>query len=217
MIGVLALQGAFEAHARSLAALGHEVTFVRSARALEACDGLVLPGGESTVHLKLLERERLVAPLAWYVASGRPVLATCAGLILAALTVERLNPAVYTCAELNNEEYSPHLKMANVNDYVVTGEHNAFLLAQAALNCGMTAVFSELLTHRYGNSFYRCDVPPAWVGRTFFDLLVHVKQKHEAILIGVRAPGQPMRVNPPSHTFAAGDQVVLIALKNVEL
>jgi len=87
MIGVLALQGAFEAHARSLAALGHEVTFVRSARALEACDGLVLPGGESTVHLKLLERERLVAPLAWYVASGRPVLATCAGLILAASRV----------------------------------------------------------------------------------------------------------------------------------
>lgn len=137
--------------------------------------------------------------------------------ILAALTIERLNPAVYTCAELNNGEYSPHLRMANVNDFVVTGEHNAFLLAQAAMNCGMTSVFSELLTHKYGNSFFRCDVPEAWVGRTFLELLVHLKQKHDAILIGVRSAGQAMRVNPHEHTFKAGDQVVLIALKSVAL
>jgi 5'-phosphate synthase pdxT subunit len=86
-IGVLALQGGFEAHARTLAALGHEVALVRSARALSACGGLILPGGESTVHLKLLDREGLCAPLAAFVASGRPVLATCAGLILAAARV----------------------------------------------------------------------------------------------------------------------------------
>ena len=55
-IGVLALQGGFEAHARALAALGHEVVLVRSASALAACAGLVLPGGESTVVLRLLAR-----------------------------------------------------------------------------------------------------------------------------------------------------------------
>jgi voltage-gated potassium channel len=137
--------------------------------------------------------------------------------ILAALTIERMNPQVYTCAELNNEEYSPHLRMANVNDFVVTGEHNAFLLAQAAMNCGLTSVFAELLNHRYGNSFYRRDVPAAWVGRTFFDLLVFVKEEHNAILIAVRSPGQAMKVNPPAHTFAAGDQIVFIAAKNIEL
>lgn len=86
-IGVLALQGAFEAHGRSLEAIGHEVIFVRTAEQLQVCNGLVLPGGESTVHLKLLERGGLVAPLAWFVASGKPVLATCAGLILAASRV----------------------------------------------------------------------------------------------------------------------------------
>lgn len=86
-IGVLALQGAFEAHRRPLEAIGHEVIFVRTAEELQACNGLVLPGGESTVHLKLLERGGLVAPLAWFVASGKPVLATCAGLILAASRV----------------------------------------------------------------------------------------------------------------------------------
>lgn len=137
--------------------------------------------------------------------------------ILAALTVERLNPRVYTCAELNNEEYSPHLRMANVNDFIVTGEHNAFLLAQAAMNCGLTAVFSELLTHKYGNSFYRRDVPKAWIGRTFFELLVHLKEKHDAILIGVRGPDGATRVNPEAHAFQEGDQIVLIARKDLDV
>ena len=86
-IGVLALQGGFEAHATALRALGHEVVLVRSARALDACGGLVLPGGESTVMLKMLEEAGLRASLAVFVASGRPVLATCAGLILAAARV----------------------------------------------------------------------------------------------------------------------------------
>jgi pyridoxal 5'-phosphate synthase pdxT subunit len=86
-IGVLALQGGFAAHARALEALGHEAIEVRSARALDACSGLVLPGGESTVHLRLLQREDLIRPLTAFVLSGRPVLATCAGLVLAAARV----------------------------------------------------------------------------------------------------------------------------------
>lgn len=86
-IGVLALQGGFAAHARSLEALGHEVALVRTTADLAACAGLVLPGGESTVQLRLLDREGLEAPLAAFAASGKPVLATCAGLILAASRV----------------------------------------------------------------------------------------------------------------------------------
>lgn len=86
-VGVLALQGGFEAHARALRALGHEVREVRTTRDLDACHGLVLPGGESSVHLRLLEREGLLGPLAAFAAPGRPVLATCAGLILAASRV----------------------------------------------------------------------------------------------------------------------------------
>jgi 5'-phosphate synthase pdxT subunit len=83
-IGVLALQGGFAAHAAALAALGLDVRLVRTAMDLDACAGLVLPGGESTVQLRLLEREGLDRPLVAFVASGKPVLATCAGLVLAA-------------------------------------------------------------------------------------------------------------------------------------
>ena len=86
-IGVLALQGAFAAHAEALRAIGHEVALVRSSSALAMCSGLVLPGGESTVMLKALEEAAMRLPLAAFVASGRPVLATCAGLILCASRV----------------------------------------------------------------------------------------------------------------------------------
>jgi len=86
-VGVLALQGGFAAHAAVLAQLGHEVTLVRSARELDALDGLVLPGGESSVMLELLRGEAFEAPLDRFVRSGRPVLATCAGLVLAAREV----------------------------------------------------------------------------------------------------------------------------------
>jgi 5'-phosphate synthase pdxT subunit len=79
--GVLALQGGFGAHLRSL---GPGAIDVRSAAELERCDSLVLPGGESTTQAKLIELGGLKPALDAFVASGRPVFATCAGLILCA-------------------------------------------------------------------------------------------------------------------------------------
>jgi 5'-phosphate synthase pdxT subunit len=83
-VGVLALQGGFAAHAATLAAAGAEPVLVRGADALADVGALVLPGGESTVQSKLIERFGLRDPLEAFVRSGRPVLATCAGLILSA-------------------------------------------------------------------------------------------------------------------------------------
>jgi pyridoxal 5'-phosphate synthase pdxT subunit len=88
-VGVLALQGDFEAHARALGRAGVTARPVRDARALAESDALVLPGGESTAMLKGLARDGLEAPLAEFLASGRPVLGTCAGAILLAREVTR--------------------------------------------------------------------------------------------------------------------------------
>jgi pyridoxal 5'-phosphate synthase pdxT subunit len=85
--GVLALQGAFDAHARALRRLGVHVRLVRLPRDLDGLEGLVLPGGESTTHLRLIARFGLREGLDALVRRGVPVLATCAGLILAAARV----------------------------------------------------------------------------------------------------------------------------------
>jgi 5'-phosphate synthase pdxT subunit len=85
-IGVLSLQGDFEAHGRALARLGAEPVYVRSASQLAEVQGLILPGGESTTMLKLLEEEKLFDPVLDF-ASRRPLFGTCAGTILMASEV----------------------------------------------------------------------------------------------------------------------------------
>lgn len=91
-VGVLALQGDFARHAEALARAGRDSREVRRPEELGSVSGLVLPGGESTTFLKFFEREPgWRESLREFVESGKPVLATCAGLILLASRVE--NPA----------------------------------------------------------------------------------------------------------------------------
>jgi pyridoxal 5'-phosphate synthase pdxT subunit len=82
LVGVLALQGDFEAHARMLRELGAEVREVRVPADLDGLDGLVIPGGESTTMTLGIEREGLAEPLRDLVRAGTPVLGTCAGMIM---------------------------------------------------------------------------------------------------------------------------------------
>lgn len=82
LVGILALQGGVLEHAAHLRALGTEVREVRTPAGLDGLDALVLPGGESTTMTLGIAREGLEEPLRAFAASGRPVMATCAGLIL---------------------------------------------------------------------------------------------------------------------------------------
>jgi 5'-phosphate synthase pdxT subunit len=89
-VGVLALQGDFEAHQRALRRAGADAVQVRTAEELNSVDGLVIPGGESTTMLKLLNYMDLKEPLRKF-AQEKPVFGTCAGAILLATDVR--NPA----------------------------------------------------------------------------------------------------------------------------
>ena len=81
-IGVLAAQGDFAAHARVLRSLGAEPLEVRSPSQLDGLDGLVIPGGESTTISKAIERDGLEPAIRAHADRGRPVLGTCAGMIM---------------------------------------------------------------------------------------------------------------------------------------
>ena len=82
LIGVLALQGGFAAHERMLRGIGAQTVEVRVPKDLDGLDGLVIPGGESTTMTLGVEREGLAAPLREFAAAGRPMLGSCAGLIM---------------------------------------------------------------------------------------------------------------------------------------
>src|SRR5690349_23255817 len=85
-VGVLAVQGDFEAHGKAVARLGAEPVLVRTAADLDALDGLIIPGGESTTMLKLLHAENMIGALERF-GREKPVFGTCAGAILLAREV----------------------------------------------------------------------------------------------------------------------------------
>ena len=90
-IGVLAIQGDFAAHARALRRLSVDAIEVRRSNDLDAADGLILPGGESTTMLKFIEEESLAESITDFARQGKPIFGTCAGAIL--LAREVYNPA----------------------------------------------------------------------------------------------------------------------------
>jgi 5'-phosphate synthase pdxT subunit len=82
LVGILALQGGFEAHAKIVRTLGAEACEVKTTADLDGVDALIIPGGESTVMTLGIEREGLGPPLRELARSGTPVLGTCAGMIM---------------------------------------------------------------------------------------------------------------------------------------
>jgi pyridoxal 5'-phosphate synthase pdxT subunit len=89
-IGILAVQGDFEAHAAMLARLDADSVEVRTPADLEGCDGLILPGGESTTQLQFLQEEGLADAIGKFAQQGGAIFGTCAGAIL--LATEVANP-----------------------------------------------------------------------------------------------------------------------------
>jgi pyridoxal 5'-phosphate synthase pdxT subunit len=87
-IGILAVQGDFEAHAAMLASMGVESVEVRTREDLADCDGLILPGGESTTQLQFLREEGLDQAIREFAGEGKAIFGTCAGAILLANEVK---------------------------------------------------------------------------------------------------------------------------------
>jgi pyridoxal 5'-phosphate synthase pdxT subunit len=90
-VGILAVQGDFEAHAAMLAEMGVEAVEVRTVHDLDGCDGLILPGGESTTQLQFMQEEGLFDAVKKFASDGGAIFGTCAGAILLATQVK--NPA----------------------------------------------------------------------------------------------------------------------------
>lgn len=92
-IGVLAVQGAFIEHEQMLQSLGADCIEIRKPEQLDQIDGIILPGGESTVQGQLLRKLHMLEPLQNKIRQGLPALATCAGLILLSEEIDTGEPA----------------------------------------------------------------------------------------------------------------------------
>lgn len=103
-IGVLALQGAFAKHLEMLRALGVEALEIRKPQELEGCDGLIIPGGESTTMMRLLKEDQFIPTLSSF---KRPIFGTCAGLILMskAIKADTLQPFGFLEVDVERNAY----------------------------------------------------------------------------------------------------------------
>ena len=102
-IGVLALQGAFREHLRTLATIGVEGIPVRLPRDLDDVAGLILPGGESTTMRQLIERWGLRQPILDLASSGAPLFGTCAGMIVLAREIVGGEPPILPLLDVTVE------------------------------------------------------------------------------------------------------------------
>lgn len=103
LVGVLAIQGDFAAHAAAVEQAGHMTRLVRRATDFDGLDALIIPGGESTAMLRGIRRDELEAPLRAMIGSGLPVLGTCAGAILLARHVTNPHQESFAALDIDIE------------------------------------------------------------------------------------------------------------------
>jgi voltage-gated potassium channel len=127
--------------------------------------------------------------------------------LLAALTIEKLRPGIFTCAELLRRENIEHLSMAKVEEIVIGDEYMGHLIAHSSRARGIIKVMDELLTASAGISFIKspCIVS---VGKTFLDAFVKIKTDQDAILMAVEASreNQTVRFHQSSRGFQTGSR-----------
>lgn len=127
-LGVLALQGDFEAHRQKLIELGASVLLVKTAATLQAVSGLILPGGESSAMLRLMDADLRTA-LTTRIEAGLPVLATCAGTILLASSVSNPNQLSFGMLDIEIERngYGRQIDSFIANGITLTAEGRKLL------------------------------------------------------------------------------------------
>jgi voltage-gated potassium channel len=134
-------------------------------------------------------------------------------VVLTTLTVESINPDVYTIVELANEANVPHCKRAKADEIIVSNEISSGLLARATLNHGITRIVSELLSSHHGNELYKLPLPASMIGRQFIEVFTEVKQAYQCIVVAVEKGTQEDIIsNPPAdYVFEEDDYLIVIA------
>lgn len=152
-----------------------------------------------------------VAVIVSDISGGRTRQDADARTVLAALTIEKLNPDVHTCAELSNAHSESHLRMGGVNEVIVTRSISGHLLAQAALYSANVHLLQELLKPTEGHTFMPVTDQSDYIGKSFSEVLPLHYAKESTIPIAIERPTGELMINPKDHVLAEGDQLICIA------
>lgn len=137
--------------------------------------------------------------------------------VLVALAVEKLNPVVYTCAEVRRSSNRDHFVRAGVDEIVFTCDIGAELLARTSVHHGISGVINDLLTSDAGNEIYVMACPPSLVGKAFAGALALLQGDQRALLLGLMRGSETM-LNPVGPVaLEQGDKLILISRDRVQM
>ncbi len=115
--------------------------------------------------------------------------------IIAVLAIKSLNPDIFTSAELANATNEQHLRRADVDDIIVNGEFNGFILASSTISPGIPYLIKELLSLKGKNSIMQIQIPAPFMGKTFYELSDYFTKSGKGILIGILSEEKKMTLD----------------------
>ena len=136
--------------------------------------------------------------------------------VLSVLTIESLNPNVYSIVELASEENVRHCERAHADEIIVGAEFSSRVISTATLDHGISTVLRELLSAQVGHDLITVPVPEGWGGRRFFDVFCDLKREHGMIVLAIlRHGGGAVETNPESDTVVGrDDRMVVVSVRD---
>jgi len=134
--------------------------------------------------------------------------------VLATLTVESMNPEVYTIVELLDGANAGHCERAKANEIIVGSDFNSKLISRATVDHGISKVLADLLSSRLGsNDLFKIPVPKSLAGQSFMDVFSEMKRVNNIIVLGVQKGNEGEIVsNPPTdHSIEGEDHLIVIS------
>ncbi|HIQ36587.1 MAG TPA: potassium channel protein [Desulfocapsa sulfexigens] len=167
-----------------------------------------------TVNEETLEKANLQKARTVVVLGDDSVETTArdAKVVLSTLTIESINPDVYTVVELVDKANEQYCLRANADEIIIGSEMSSHLIASAASDHGISKVISELLSSRYGNDFYSMSVPEELIGMKFIDVLVAMKAQSNAIVLGVQKGSTGEFISNPDVDYLVSQEDNLLVI-----
>lgn len=140
-----------------------------------------------------------------------------AKVVLTTLTIENMNPDVYSVVELVDKANEQHCLRANADEIIIGSELSSHLIASAASDHGISKVVSELLSSHYGNELYSMPVPKKMVGSKFLDVFITMKTEENATVLGIQKGRDGEFIsNPDIDYFVSKEDYLLVISKDRE-
>jgi voltage-gated potassium channel len=130
--------------------------------------------------------------------------------VLTVLTIEKRNPSIITCAELNDPNNEGHLRDAGCDIIVNVSTLSSRLLVMSLLNPATNSIIKDLVSQE-GNEIYRVPLPQQYVNRVFLDTLLDLKKLHGVITIGIERDGECLLNPSESETLRSGDMLLVLS------